>query len=258
MKKLLQLVLLTFLLLASSSGFAAEDDDFAIEVDKLLYSDDLEEQKEQKPRNRIEQFKIKELSSLKFLAPFEDIAIIQKKYLSKTQRFEISPGLGVILNDAFFVNQILSAKVAYHINETYGIELNYANLSQSSKSVTEDLDDLGVTTSSIVTPKSFLGLDLKWTPFYGKMSFLDASIVPYETYFTLGGGSTTTNQTEKPLTIHAGLGQHFALSKALAIRWDTSFYWYNAKTSTSSAESLYTNIHFTIGASYFFPEAKYR
>lgn len=256
MKRINCIVLALVTMLIATNSFSANED-FNVEVDQLLYSDELQDDKEE-PTPRIKRRKkIKSLSSLKYLAPFNDIAIIQKKYLAKTERFEISPGLGVILNDAFFVNQILSFRVGYHLTEKWGLEFNYANLSQSTKKVTDDLADLGVTTSSIVIPKSFIGIDVKWTPFYGKMSFLDASIVPYDTYFIGGLGQTTTNQEQKPVTAHFALGQNFALSKSLAIRWDTSFFWYQAETSNLSS-SLYTNIHFTIGASYFFPEAKYR
>lgn len=256
--KRLKLISTVFLAAFISVSVVAQEEDFAVEVDSLLYRDDLIEEEKQEPRQPKKEFKLNEVSSLKFLSPFKDIAIIQKKYLAKTERFELSPGLGVILNDAFFVNQILSFRFGYHFNESYGIELNYANLSQSSKTVTDDLTVIGVTTDSIVVPESFLGLDFKWTPFYGKMSFLDASIIPYETYFVGGVGTTKTNQEKSPVTAHFALGQHFSLSKSLAIRWDTSFFWYQAQGKNTTAESLYTNIHFTIGASYFFPEATYR
>lgn len=246
---------LLFVLLSANSFSANED--FDVEVDQLLYSDELQDEAEPKAVKPKKSYKINKLSSLKFLAPFNDIAIIQKKYLAKTERFEVNPSLGVILNDAFFVNQILSFRAAYHLTEKWGIEFNYANLSQSTKAVTDDLSDMGVTTKSIVVPQSFIGIDAKYTPFYGKMSYLDSSIVPYEFYFTAGYGQTTTNQESKPGTFHFGLGQHFALSKSLAIRWDTSFYLYSSESQDSSS-TQYTNIHFTIGASYFFPEAKYR
>lgn len=249
-KLTLQLIFLMVTLFASGKIYSA-DDEFESQVDDLLYKN---EEAEPRRRERNKSYKFEEINQLKYLSPFKDVAIIQKKLLPKTSRWEAFPGVGVILNDAFFTNQIFSFRFGYHFSEKYSTEFVYAGLSQSEKDVTKDLDDyLSVTTSSIVVPQSYTGLDFKFTPFYGKMSYLDSSIVPYETYFSAGLGMMKTNQNTSPMSLHAGIGQHFALNKSLAIRWDTSFYWYNSANQSTSTESLYTNIHFTIGASFFFP-----
>lgn len=241
------------LVVTSSLPLIAQSENYETDIEDLLYKEE-EAYEKKSERKKDSSYRFEQIDSLKYLAPFQDIAIIQRKLLPKTSRWEAFPSVGVILNDAFFTNQIFSMRVGYHLNESYAFELVYAGLTQAEKQVTSDLEEfLSVFTSSIVVPQSYTGLDFRWTPYYGKMAYLDSSIIPYETYFSLGLGQTTTNQELAPMTLHAGIGQHFALNKSISVRWDTSFYWYRAKSADAVAESLYTNIHFTIGASFFFP-----
>lgn len=231
------------------------------EVDELLYdSDEKEEEAIDKRLDNedLKEKKINKLSGLSSLSPFSDIAIIQKKYLQKTDRWEFFPNLGVILNDAFFVNNILSLRTAYHLSEQTSIEINLTSLNSSNKQITDDIvSELSLQANTIVSPTSYYGADYRYTPFYGKMAYGGRSIIPYETYLSLGGGLMATNQDTTSPTAHLGLGQSFAMSKGLAVRWDASFYWYDSAKEGESA-AVTTNIHLTVGASFFFPEAVYR
>ncbi|MFK8138545.1 MAG: outer membrane beta-barrel domain-containing protein [Bdellovibrionales bacterium] len=226
-------------------------------VDDFLYEAEDSADEKREGEFNLKDLKIEDVSGLRFLSPFKNVAMIQRKYLSKTERFELFPNIGVILNDSFFVNQILSFRAGYYFTEKWGLELNAFSSSVSNKKVTNDLQDRGVDSDLAVTPESFYGIDAKYTPVYGKMAFFEDSIIPFETYLTFGAGSTNTSSGESAPTAHFGFGQHFALSKSLTIRWDTSFFWYNA-TPKDSTESLNTNIHLTFGASFFFPEVDYR
>lgn len=209
----------------------------------------------------VENLNIKSVSGLEKLVPFNDLAVIQKRYLPKTGRFEVFPNLGLILNDAFFFSTLYGARFSYYFSERWGIEFTYLGASTSDKAVTEDLEDISVQTDSLLIPESYMGLDLKWTPIYGKMALGNKSIIPYDFYFSFGGGSLQTNQTDAAIAFHAGVGQSFALTKAIAFRWDTSFYWYSADVELRNGNKengSFMNLHLTVGASFFFPEAKYR
>ena len=114
---------------------------------------------------------------------------------------------------------------------------------------------------------NYLGLDAVWTPIYGKMSLFNRRIVPFDMYFSLGAGQTglTNAKVSSATSFHVGTGQIFAMSKGIGLRWDLSWNFYNATpqpstgvTSTPPGESQFNNLLLTIGASFFFPEAKYR
>ena len=210
---------------------------------------------------------VKEMSDLVKLSPFQDVAVIQKRYLPRTGRFEVFGGASGILNDAYFNGLGGGLRFGYYFSERYGIELSYQFLSTSEKTVTEDLrTDRRVQTEAFVSTESFYGADFKWTPVYGKMSFGRYTIVPFDMYFSGGFGMTSTSQGDSEPTIHLGTGQVFAKSKGMAFRWDVSWNMFSAvsrvKTSTGEVASEnrgnYNNLIFTAGVSFFFPEATYR
>jgi outer membrane beta-barrel protein len=251
---MLQRFVIVLLLCLPIFSYAQEEDlDIVLEQEQAE-SDEIADEK-------VENLNIKSVSGLEKLVPFNDLAVIQKKYLPKTGRFEIFPNLGLIINDAFFFSTLYGARFAYHLNERWGLEFTYLGASTSNKEVTDELTDINVQTDSLLIPKSYMGLDVRWTPIYGKMAVGNQSIVPYDFYFSFGGGSLETNQTDAATVVHAGVGQSFALTQAIAFRWDTSFYWYSSDVELSDGTTdtgSFMNLHLTLGVSFFFPEAKYR
>lgn len=201
-----------------------------------------------------------QLSNLGGLAEFKDIAVINKRYLPKTGRVELSPSFGLILNDAFFNDFAFSGRAAFYFTEKYGLEVTGIGLSTQNKGVTDGLaQERNVNTESLATPKSYYGAAFKWAPVYGKMGFLNKSIVPFDTYFLVGGGITQTNQGTSPPTLHLGTGQIYAIRKWMAARWDFTWLGYNSETKVAGRSGgFFSNLYITIGVSFFIPEAKYR
>ena len=201
-----------------------------------------------------------ELSGLGNLAPFNDIAVISRRFLPKTNRFELTPNVGLVLNDVFFTDIVLGGRLGYYFTENYGIEAIGTAISTSPKGVTNELQNQRfVNTAALAVPTAYYGLDFKWAPIYGKLGWLNKSIVPFDFYFSGGGGITGTNQNTSPPTIHLGTGQIFALKKWMALRWDLSWYAYNStSTVVGGSSGTFTNLHLTLGMSFFFPEAVYR
>lgn len=202
---------------------------------------------------------IKDISGLGQLAPFKDVAVIQRRFLPKTKRFEAFTSAGFILNQAFFINYSLGLRLGYNFSETYGLEAATLFLGSTEKQVTTDLrEKLRIATRTLVTPKSYYGLDFKWTPIYGKMGLLNRKIVPFDMYYSGGGGVTQSDAGSAP-TLHLGLGQIFALSKGMAVRWDMSWYFYRVNADSSgSGGGTFSDYHINLGMSFYFPGAKYR
>lgn len=204
-----------------------------------------------------------EISSLANLESFSDIVVISKRFLPKTQRFELFGSGAYVLNDPFFNSLGLAARLAYLFTEFIGLEVSGILWGTSERQVTTDLKDKqGVHTNTIISPLSYYGLDFRWTPFYGKFAFDDRSIIPFDFYFSIGGGLTQTNLRSSDPTFHLGTGQIFALSKSTALRWDLSWNGFTPGQSTSASSgkkpSMQNNLYFSFGMSFFFPEAEYR
>ncbi len=263
------LLLLTIFLVVfshSKSVHAQAEDEVSDDIEALFNQEakrnesDRRKKESSRTQDKASQEKIKDLGGLVRLAPFNDVAIIQKRFLPKTGRFEFFGGGSTNLNDAFFFNIGLVGRAGYYITEKWSLEGILMYLGTEKRSVTEDLKvQKGVLTDSLITPEMFYGVDVKWSPIYGKYSFLDEKIIPFDLYFSAGLGITETNQEgQSPMTIHLGTGQIFAISKSFALRWDFSWNFYTTKSSVSGKDELTDNLFITIGASFFFPEAKYR
>lgn len=258
-------VSLTLLPCVSLAQFDEDEKRASSEVEQLYDSFDKKETKRQKRKRQVRRKKVKtpsRLADLATLEPFSDIAVIQRRFLPKTGRFEFSGSLMASVNNPFFSNLGLGLRLAYYFSEKHGIVGQYYFLSNSERSVTEGLrEDQLVETKSLTTPKNYLGAAYKWTPIFGKMTWMNKEIVPFDLFFTIGGGTTKTDLGNQEPTIHIGTGQVFAISKAMAVRWDLSWNFYQAEALDNNNESITNSqddLYLMIGMSFFFPEAKYR
>lgn len=245
-------------------------DDGGIELEEIYDQTDqkevkAEKQNQSKERSKISQPKpdVNTLSDLGNLAPFSDIAIIQRRFLPKTGRFEFSPAAITGLNNPFFNSLGLSARVSYYFQEKYAVEAMYSFLSVVERDVTKNLENKrNVRTQNLVTPSNFAGVAFKWNPVYGKMTFLNHRIVPFDLNFSAGFGMTTTSQKSGEPTLFLGTGQVFALSKAMAFRWDFNLNLYQATTTDAvtqqTTKATQNDMTILLGMSFYFPEASYR
>ena len=162
-----------------------------------------------------------DVDSLATLEKAKDIAVIQKKFLDKTGRFELWGSGSVALNSQYFNFLGLNLKGTYHFSERWGVELQGLVLTDLERSITEGLrNNQRISTRDVVTPSSYFGANLRWSPIYGKMTLREKTINPFELYFTLGVGFTGTDDGQSAFTISGGLGQVYPLSKNTTFRWD--------------------------------------
>lgn len=201
------------------------------------------------------------ISDLGKLSPFSEISVIQRRFLPKTERFQFNIGLTTVANDPWFFGVGIGGRFGYSFRENFAVELNYAFMGNSPKDAVKDLaSENAVNTDSIVSAKNYVGLDVAWSPIYGKLSLFNKRIVPFDMYFAggLGQSGLSGAETSSAVGFHAGTGQIFAMSKSVGLRWDLSFNFFNATAKGTGATSQFNTALLTIGASFFFPEAKYR
>lgn len=205
---------------------------------------------------------VKSLSDLNTLSEFSDVAVIQKRFLPKTGRFEGTVTGITNLNNPFFTSIGLSAGLCYYIREKYGFEGLFNWTATSARQVTKDLGATpAINTDNLVTSRGFIGGAFKWNPFYGKMTWLNRYIVPFDMNFSAGLGLTRTNEEQNEPTLHLATSQVFALSKSSAVRWDINWNMFNAKTTSSKGQTdqvFQSDVYIGLGMSFYFPEATYR
>ena len=207
-----------------------------------------------------------ELKDLSHLVPFRDVSVIQKKYLPKTGRMQLYGALGLTTNTPWFNNYGARLGFSYYFTESFGLELSGIFISSSEREVAKEIREYNhLRPDQFIYTKGYYGLDLVWVPIYGKLSYVDNRIIPFDMYFTVGGGLSNTNSQERDVpTLHIGTGQVFALSKSWAFRWDYSFNIFQAtplqdvSATTTASKGSYNDLILTAGISFFFPEASER
>ncbi len=254
--------------LDTSSEASIELEALYDEYDKQEEKKSSDEQiKKQKKRVTIDKSEEGTLAELKTLSPFENIAVIQKRFMPKTNRFEFSAALGNSLNNAFFNNWGLVSRAAYYLTEHHGFEFQFFWLNSNERDVTENLrNNQKVQTRSLVVPETYMGASYKWLPIYGKIALFNKKIVPFDLYFSAGGGMSKTGMNKQEPTMHLGTGQQFYLTKSTAFRWDFALNTYRADiledaTGTgglSPGRKMQTDLFIALGMSFYWPGATYR
>lgn len=187
-------------------------------------------------------------SQVKEATPYNDIAIIQKSYMPKTNRLQVNGGLVMVPNDLFFDTFGADLKLGYHFNETWGVEAEGTFLTSSKSRVTKDmLSKQGVTVKNQITAKNFMGANVYYNSIYGKTALWDRKIIPFEVYFTGGMGMVDTTVTKGAVGFKAGIGELFTIDKNRAARLELSMIFYSAKDlagNTQSVNSMFLTFSF--------------
>jgi outer membrane beta-barrel protein len=201
------------------------------------------------------------LSELTKLSPFENVAVIQRRFLPKTGRFEFSANGSMTTNNAFFNIFGIGLRAGFHFNDKHSIEGSYTFMTSSERPITTGLvDNQQIQTASLVEPESFMGAHYKWSPIYGKVAWFQQKIIPYDLYFSPGFGVTQTVVGGAEPTMSLAMGQLFALSKSSGVRWDLIWNTYQAEVEVDGDKQTnnHNDVILSLGWSFFFPEATYR
>ncbi len=207
--------------------------------------------------------KIDTLSDLSKLQPFSEVTVLQRRYMPKSGRIQLFAGLSDMVNDPWNNTAGLNVRAGYSFTEAWGLEVAYYALSASPTQAAQGLlSQNNVNAQSLGYVTGFTGGYLTWTPIYGKMSFGTKKIVPFDMYFSVGGGQTSLSSVPQsgstlgvPSTasgLSLATGQIYAITRSVGFRWDLNLNTYTIPTGATN------NILLTLGANWYFPEASYR
>ena len=211
---------------------------------------------------KVKKLKAKKLTDLVYLSPFSDISVIQRRFMPKTGRVSATMSSVFSLSSEFFLHTGAEGHLTYHFLEKHAIELSGYYVFSFERGVTSDLvNELGVNVSELKPiVNSFLGLTYKWMPVYGKITFSNKRILAFDTFFNLSLGMSGVNKKAKsgataPMlwgpTALVGIGQVFAITRDLGLRWDLRYH----LTYELQEQSLLKGFLLSIGLSYYYPSA---
>ena len=219
---------------------------------------------------KVKKIKVKTVSDLSNLAPFDDIAVIQKRFLQKTSRGEAGLSLISILNNKFFYLLGVSGRLGYFIREKHGIGLQadavYYEKKFFSKRLRTGINQ--IIAFNYIAPRFFVGAYYRWTPIYGKFSFLSKKIHYFDMFFDFGLGAeniVSAPDEGAPIVgfepvrpwwpaLRLSTGQTFALNKNMGLVWDFTWYFYFYELSGSTNTHWQHDLSLSLGFNYYFPE----
>ncbi len=191
---------------------------------------------------------------------------VQRKLYVKRGRFELAPSVVINVNDPYYTKIGGSLRAAFHVADNLAIAARFTLMQ------TAPTDDVRVAKKNLQS-KIFYSVpywstmaDLEWSPFYGKVSFLN-SILHLDAYL-LGGGGVVYTETSgarnedgspdpsrtgvKP-AFDLGLGMRFVAKDFLAVNValvNTTY----VDVPTGSGKAVTQNLMMlSAGVSIFFP-----
>ncbi len=140
---------------------------------------------------------------------------------------ELSLGIGVLPLDAFYKGYTAQVAYTFHFTDTFAWQIGrfaYSyNVDTGLKS--QLLTQYGVLPTAFSEVQWIAGSDIVWSPFYGKWSFLNRSVIHFEGFFLIGVSVLDlTNQTGVPFKpgLNVGLGARVFSSKHVSFRLDVT------------------------------------
>jgi outer membrane beta-barrel protein len=192
----------------------------------------------------------------------------------KAGRFELTPGVDLSLNDAFFSKVLFGAKATWHFSEWLAVTGSFAGGFSSATGSTQVCpanqgchaafpDQLAAVPGEIKTKG---GLEVGFAPVYAKLNLLAEKVAHFDLSL-LGGadwiayrevlpppqnpGSPVSPATKRAIGGHLGLGARLFLGPWGALRVEVKDYLY--RVPVSGATKLEQQLFVEMGLSVFLP-----
>ncbi len=149
----------------------------------------------------------------------ERIPSVTRRVFSKKGRVELTPAVGLALDDPFNDNYIFQGGIAYHISESFavGAQGEYYASSNSAPDVSGGGGGGGLDFNH---PVYAARLELIWSPIYGKVNLFAEEVFHFDTFISAGAGYVGLDQDGGSVAGTIAIGQHYFLNDWLALRWD--------------------------------------
>jgi outer membrane beta-barrel protein len=163
---------------------------------------------------------------------------IQERAYRMEHEFDLS--VGVLPLDAFTKNFYAQVGYTLHFTDSFAWQIGRGAYGYSANTgLREQLQrDFGVLPTAFDQIPFFVGSDLMWKPFYGKLSVLNKAVIHGE-FFLLLGASVFKYTTAFRPAVNVGGGGRIFLSRYASIRLDVTD---NVVLSTSGNATSVLNV----------------
>ena len=180
------------------------------------------------------------------------IKSVQRKAFLKKKRVELFPFFAMNLNDPFYQHFVGGAALAFHLKDSFAIELKggavVGTVAQNAVKLVRVNE--GAICEDCPQMKYHIDANLGWSPIYGKISLLGESIIHFDTYFTAGLGAFATDLGMNP-AVNFGIGQRYFFNDWLVGRIELRDYVFN--DSRDQISDLQNVLMLSVSVSGFFP-----
>lgn len=183
------------------------------------------------------------------------IPSVTSRAFVKSGRVQLTPQLGLSLNDPFYQNYVVGGAISYNILESLFVRAS-GSLFLATETTPLVTGGSGTFDPNFDRPVYSAGLELGWAPFYGKMSLLAESVLHFDTFIAVGGGVIGPDQGDPVVAATVAVGQHYFLNEWMALRLEIrdQIYSLDRAPLTANEEAALQNlITFNIGVAFFVP-----
>ena len=147
------------------------------------------------------------------------VAAVQERTFRMNQ--ELALGVGTLPLDAFYKGFGPQVTYTHHFSDTFAWQVGRGMYSYpAATSLRQQLErDFGVLPTAFEVVQWMAGMDLIFSPVYGKTSVLNQSVLHFEAYVLLGGTVLKTN-TQFRGAVNGGVGVRVFSSKFVSYRLD--------------------------------------
>ncbi len=147
---------------------------------------------------------------------------VQKRDFLKRRRAELTGWGGFFAGDLLSTTYLYGGAVAFFITEDFGVEASLS-VARFSLGVEKPLSNF-FQGQRFVDGNAFIAVaNLVWSPVHLKVRASEHAILHGDLIFTLGAGDTF-HDTVQGVTVDAGLGIKFYLTRFLSLRFDVRDY----------------------------------
>lgn len=147
----------------------------------------------QEKSNDLKKIDTKNLENKYWQPSDESYSVVQSRTYSKKNRVAISLSAGPLLIDNWSTGLNYDFSLAYYFSERWGLEFQGAYYDLDKNDAIIAVNELKANPDHGVA-ESFMGLYLRWVPFYSKMSFMGIRVIYFDMSLGLGGGVVNYNQ----------------------------------------------------------------
>ncbi len=185
----------------------------------------------------------------------ERIPSVTRRTFVKRGRAELTPMVGMSLNDPFYDHVVGSFGVGYHVFESLAIGASGQFYQSLASEVPLEGRQGGYPTLTLDRPVYGARLEVLWSPLYGKLSLLAEAVAHFDTYLLVGGGMLSRKESGTTAAAVAGIGEHIFVNEWLSMRFELrdEMFMLDRSQSDSKSEKLQHLMVLSVGASFYLP-----